>query len=183
MPKISGLEFLKTLANPPMVIFTTAYPQFAVDGFELNAVDYLLKPFSFERFWKAVVKARTQKETNRSQPFISSGAGLDYFFIKADNKLIRIQYDEILYAEALQNYVAIYTVNKKFITYLTFKSLEAHLPAEHFLKIHKSYIVNLSRIESIEGNEVKIGSALLPISRSSRDEVMQKLLSGRYLKR
>jgi len=183
MPKITGLEFLKTLTNPPMVIFTTAYPQYAVDGFELNAVDYLLKPFSFERFWKAVLKARSIKEPGKALEATITKTGDDYFFIKSDNKLIKIHYDDILFAEALQNYVAIHTDSKKHITYLTFKSVEDHLPSSHFLKIHKSYIVSLAKIASIEGNEVKVGTHSLPISRTSKDEVMEKLLKGRFLKR
>lgn len=183
MPKITGLEFLKTYANPPLVIFTTAYPQYAVEGFEWNAVDYLLKPFSFERFWKAVVKVRSLKEYKQVPVNISSNAGLDYFFIKSDNKLVRIQYDEILFIEALQNYVALHTLHKKYITYLTFKSVEDHLPSEHFVKIHKSYIVSISKVESIEGNEVKVGTHSLPVSRTSKEEVMEKLLRGRFLKR
>ncbi len=182
MPRITGLEFIKTLAHRPMVIFTTAYPQYAVEGFELDAIDYLLKPFSFERFWKAVNKARShagnaaqQEAPIRSEP--------DCFFIKSDNRLVKIRYDDMLFAEALQNYVAIYAGDKKYISYLTFKSVEDHLPADRFLKIHKSFIVSLSKIDSIEGNEIRIGSHTLPISRSIREEVMEKILQNRYLKR
>lgn len=180
MPKITGLEFLKSLTNPPLVIFTTAYQQYAVDGFELNAVDYLLKPFSFERFWKAVLKAKQIQESVKQ---LISTSGEDYFFIKSDSRLVKIYYKDILFVEALQNYVAIHTKEKKLITYLTFKSVEEHLPADLFLKIHKSYIVSLSKVESIEGNEVKLGAHSLPISRSSRDEIMEKLLQGKFLKR
>ena len=183
MPKMTGMEFLKTLPNPPLVIFTTAYPQYAVDGFELNAVDYLLKPFSFERFWKAVIRAKGVKEKNPVAINVTAPSGLDYFFIKSDNKLVKIIYDDILFVEALQNYVAVHTKEKKYITYLTFKSVEDHLPADHFLKIHKSYIVAVSKIDSIEGNEVKIATHALPISRTSKEEVMEKILNNRYLKR
>jgi DNA-binding LytR/AlgR family response regulator len=113
MPKMTGMEFLKTLQHPPMVIFTTAYPQYAVEGFEWNAIDYLLKPFSFERFWKAVLKAKTMYE-NAAAP--TPSAEPDYFFIKSDNKLVKIAYDDILFIEALQNYVAVYTTDRKYIT-------------------------------------------------------------------
>ena len=123
MPKMTGMAFLKTLSQPPMVIFTTAYPQYAVEGFEWNAIDYLLKPFSFERFWKAVSKARTMHEAI-TQPAGAAPGDPDYFFIKSDNKLIKIGYDDILFVEALQNYVAVYTTSKKYITYLTFHSIE-----------------------------------------------------------
>ena len=181
MPKITGLEFLRSLINPPAVIFTTAYPQYAIDGFELNAVDYLLKPFSFERFWKAVLKVKSLHESGKSA--VHPSPTRDYFFIKSDSRLVKIDYNDILFVEALQNYVAIHTVNKKFITYLTFKSVEEHLPPDQFLKIHKSYIIALARVDSIEGNEVRIGQHSLPISRTSKDEVMEKLLQGRFLKR
>jgi len=181
MPKITGLEFMKTMSNMPMVILTTAYPQYALEGFELNVIDYLLKPFSFERFWKAIVKSKTQLESKKQTP--ESTSDDSYFFIKADNKLVRIHYDEILFVEALQNYVAVHTQDRKLISYLTFKSVEDHLPPERFLKIHKSFIVSLSKIDSIEGNELRIGTHYLPISRSSKEEVMEKILRNRYLKR
>ena len=183
MPKITGMEFLKTLANPPLVIFTTAYPQYAVDGFELNAADYLLKPFSFERFWKAVIKARTLFDSGKSpslQPIIIED---EHFFIKTDNKLVKINYTDILYVEALQNYIAVHTTNKKYITYLTFKSIEESLPQNIFLKVHKSYLVSLTKIESIEGNEIIIGQHHIPISRNMKDDVMEKILKGKYLRR
>lgn len=183
MPKITGMEFLKTLANPPLVIFTTAYPQYAVDGFELNAADYLLKPFSFERFWKAVIKARTLFESGKTaspHPIIIED---EHFYIKTDNKLVKINYADILYVEALQNYIAVHTIGKKYITYLTFKSIEESLPQNIFLKVHKSYLVSLSKIESIEGNEIMIGAHHIPISRNMKEEVMEKILKGKYLRR
>jgi two-component system, LytTR family, response regulator len=181
MPRMTGLEFLKTLNAPVMVIFTTAYPQFAVEGFELNAVDYLVKPFSFDRFWKAVLKAKAQAASMAGQSS-KSGTG-EYFFIKTDNKLTKINYDDILFIEAMQNYVSIHTKEKKYITYLTFKSVEDHLPSAGFLKIHKSYIVSIAKIDSIEGNFVRIGTHELPISRSSKEEVLEKILQNKYLKR
>jgi len=180
MPKMTGMEFMKSLSNPPLVIFTTAYPQYAIDGFDLNAVDYLLKPFSFERFWKAVLKARTQIESNtKSSPAVDP----DFFYIKSDNKLVKIDYDSVLFVEALQNYVAIYTTDKKFITYLTFHSVEEHLPASRFVRTHKSYIVAMNKVESIEGNEIKIGAHRVPISRTEKESVLEKLLQNKLLKR
>jgi DNA-binding LytR/AlgR family response regulator len=182
MPKMTGMEFLKTIANPPMVIFTTAYPQYAVEGFELNAIDYLLKPFSFERFLKAVMKARTLRESSQaSHP--PPLAEPDYFFIKCDNKLVKIMYDDILFVEALQNYVAVHTTTQKYITYLTFRSIEEHLPASRFIRTHKSYIVSATRVESIEGNDIRIGQHHIPISRTEREEVLNRLLQNRLLKR
>jgi DNA-binding LytR/AlgR family response regulator len=184
MPKMTGMEFMKTLSHPPMVIFTTAYPQYAVEGFELNAIDYLLKPFSFERFWKAVLKARSMKENEGKTPIpVAAAAEPDYFFIKSDSKLVKIFYDEILFIEALQNYVAVHTISKKHITYLTFRSIEEHLPASRFIRTHKSYIVSAAKVESIEGNDIKIGQHHIPISRTERDAVLQQLLQNRLLKR
>ena len=181
MPRITGLDFFKSLPHPPPVIFTTAYPQYALEGFEVNALDYLVKPFTFERFLKAVLKAKEfyeVRETNLSEEKTS-----DYFFIKADNKLVKILFDEVLYVEALQNYVTIYTPSRKYMSYLTFKAVEDYLPADKFLKVHKSYIVAASRIDSIEGNDIRIGQQHIPISRNQKDEVMEKLLKNRFLKR
>jgi len=183
MPKLTGLEFLKTLMHAPPVIFTTAFPQYALDGFELNALDYLVKPISFERFLKAAMRAKEYYEVRfKNASEIAPGKD-EFFFIKADNKLVKIFYDEILFVEALQNYVTIYTANKKYITYLTFKSVEESLPAEQFIRVHKSYLVSAAKIESIEGNCIRIGQHEIPISRSIKDEVMEKLLKGRFLKR
>lgn len=185
MPKITGLELLKTMHNPPPVIFTTAFPQFALDGFDLNALDYLVKPISFERFFRAALKAKEYYEMRQKNAAKAAGQkdSSQYFFIKADNKLVKIFFDEILFVEALQNYVTIYTADKKYITYLTFKSVEEYLPADRFVKCHKSYIVAATKIASIEGNNILIGSHHIPISRSNKDEVMDKLLKGKFLKR
>lgn len=181
MPRISGLDFFRSLQQPIPVIFTTAYPQYALEGFEVNALDYLLKPVSFERFLKAAMKAREYyevREKNREEAAVS-----DFFFIKADNRLVKIFFEEILYVEALQNYVTIHTATRKYMTYLTFRSVEEYLPAEKFLKVHKSYIVAASKIDSIEAGDIKIGQQHIPISRNQKEEVMEKLLKNRYLKR
>jgi DNA-binding LytR/AlgR family response regulator len=181
MPKLTGLDFLKTLPHPPPVIFTTAYPQYALEGFEVNALDYLVKPISFERFFKAALKAKEFYEVRDSNSNKSNSE--EYFFVKAGNKLIKILYEEVLYVEALQNYVIIYAGTKKYMTYLTFKSVEDYLPADKFLKVHKSYIVAVSKIDSIEGNDIRIGQQHIPISRNQKEEVMNKLLKNKYLKR
>lgn len=176
MPRMSGLELVKTVSALPPVIFTTAYPQYAVEGFEWNALDYLVKPVSFERFYKAVTRAREtiqQKLTDEA----------DHFFIKVDGKLVRINFSEILFAEALQNYVVIQTREKKYMTYLTFKAVEDYLPPKQFIRIHKSYIVSAPMIENVEGNIIRMQGHELPISRNLKEEVMEKLLKGKYLKR
>lgn len=183
MPKITGLEFFRTLQNPPPVIFTTAYPQYALDGFEMNALDYLVKPISFDRFLKAALRSKEFYEVREKNQPGTSGPAADYFFIKADNKLVKLMYDDILFAEAMQNYVVIHTKDKKYMTYLTFKSVEDYLPFDKFIKTHKSYIISAARIESIEGNDIRIGPHHVPISRNLKDEVMDKLLKGKFLKR
>jgi DNA-binding LytR/AlgR family response regulator len=184
MPKISGIEFLRTLQHPPLVVLTTAYPQYALDGFDLSVLDYLLKPISFDRFFKAVMKAKEHYHSR--QPATTSTQSIakdDHIFIKSDNKLIRLAYSDILFIEALQNYVAVHTTEKKYITYLTFKSIEESLPADQFLKVHKSYLVAVSKITSIEGNEIITGTHHIPISRNLKEEVMEKLLKGKFLRR
>lgn len=182
MPKLSGIELFRSLEGPPPVIFTTAFPQYAIDGFELNALDYLVKPVSFDRFYKAALRAKDYYEVRETNNTAGTDSG-EYFYIKVDNKLVRIAFDEVLYVEALQNYVSIHTGTKKYITYLTLKTIEEFLPANRFIKTHKSYIVAAARIDSIEGNDIRIGDHTIPISRNSREEVMDRLLRGKFLKR
>ena len=185
MPRITGLDFMKTLQKPIPVIFTTAFPQFALDGFELNALDYLVKPISFDRFLKAALKAKEyyevrQKNEADKSPVAEPG---NYFFIKADNRLVKVSFSDILFIEALQNYVVVHTQEKKLITYLTFKSVEEYLPSSQFIKVHKSFIVSATKIDSIEGNDIRIGQHHIPISRNLKEDVMEKLLKGKFLKR
>lgn len=182
MPKITGLQFLKTLQHPPPVIFTTAYPEFALDGFDLNALDYLVKPISFERFLKASFKAKEYYEL-RQENNIQAPVPPDYVFIKVDGKLVKIFFEEILFVEALQNYIAVYTETKKHITYLTLQTMAEYLPTENFLKTHKSYIVALNKVQSIDGNCLNIGSHQIPISRNIKEDVMNRLLGKQFIKR
>lgn len=183
MPKITGIDFFKTLANPPAVIFTTAYPQFAPEGFEVNALDYLVKPISFDRFYKAALKAKEFLLQKQNDTTSLQQTNPTYFFIKADNSLVKIMYADVLFVEALQNYVTIHTTTKKYISYLTFKSVEEYLPADLFIKVHKSFIIAANRVDSIDGNEIHIGQHRIPISRTLKEEVVEKLVSGKFLKR
>lgn len=178
MPKLNGVDFLRSLPHPPMVIFTTAHSEYALQGFELNVIDYLVKPFTFERFLKAALKAQAFAGYHEAKTPPD-----DYFFIKCDNKLERVSFADILYVEALQNYVAIYTPQRKFITYLTFKAVEDYLPDTLFIKVHKSFIVSVSKIDSIDGNDIFIGKEQIPVSRNLKEEVMKRVLNNRYLKR
>lgn len=183
MPKITGIDFFKSLKQAPPVIFTTAYSQYALDSYELNALDYLVKPISFDRFLKSALKAREYYELRESNTAGHSSVEAGYFFIKADNKLVKILLDEVLFVEALQNYVVIHTLSKKHITYLTFKSVEEYLPPGRFVKTHKSFIIAADKVVSIEGNTIRLGTHDIPISRNLKDDVMEKLLNGKFLKR
>ncbi len=182
MPQLTGIEFLKTLAHPPLVIFTTAYDNYALEGFELNALDYLLKPISFERFMKAVNKAgehlRLQAAGDLDQANVTEielGKDQDFFFVKADKKLVKIRYDEIIYIEGLKDYVIIRLNNSRVITLQTMKSLEEKLPQNIFRRIHRSYIINLNHIEALVGNMVEVieknQAKHLPIGKNYRDEL------------
>ncbi len=182
MPGLSGMGFYQSLQHPPQVIFTTAYPQYALQGFNVNALDYLIKPISFDRFVKAALKAREYFEIRKSHPD-KLNAEADFFYVKANNKIEKILLEDIYYAEALQNYICIHTKEKKYITYLTFKSLEEYLPADKFLKIHKSFIVAVSKVDSLEAGHVNVLNQSLPVSRSIKTVVMEKLMQNRFLKR
>lgn len=179
MPAVSGIDFLKSLSDPPMVIFTTAYSEFAIDGYALNVIDYLVKPLSYPRFMQAVNKAndyfRLKTGSNTSEA--------DYFFLKVDSRFEKIFVEDVLYIEALQNYSVVYTSQKKMMSYITLSALENQLPADKFIKIHKSYIVAVNKITSIEANIINIYNTQLPISRSLKDEVMNKIVEAKLIRR
>ena len=178
MPWLTGIDFLKQLAAPPRVIFTTAYEKYAVQGFELEVLDYLLKPISFDRFLKAANKAFDYFRQQQA-----AAPAEDYIFVKADNRLEKIAFAEILFAEALENYVAIYTREKKIITHLTLKMLQEKLPAAAFIQPHKSYVVAIDKINSIEGNILHIQQYQVPISKYQKEEIMEKIVNSKLLKR
>lgn len=181
MPKMNGIEFLKIMQKPPMVVITTAYPSYALEGFQLNVLDYLLKPITFERFFKAASKARDyHRLLTRPQGESSNGAADDdYFFIKCGNKYEKIPFEDILYVEGMQNYVNIYTQKGKFMTILSLKSLEENLDQHTFIRVHKSYIVSVGKIESIDGNEIFIQNHRIPISRNYRQQVIDQVVNKR----
>lgn len=183
MPGLTGFQFLKTMANPPAVIFTTAYREHAMEGFEANAIDYLLKPIAIERFLLSVNKA-----WKFLRPFPIETAGTtaevensDFFFVKANGGLVKIFFDEILFIEALKEYVKIVTNDKAVITYHTISGLEEKLPAGKFYRIHRSYIVNIKAITRIEGFIVKIGKHELPVSRNERDAFVALVATGKTI--
>jgi Response regulator of the LytR/AlgR family len=182
MPKLSGIEFLRSNKTFPPTIMTTAYAEHALDGFTLDVLDYLVKPFSFERFLKACNKAKDycQLKLNATK---NRGDEDHYFFVKCNNRIEKVFYDDLLFIEAALNYVILHTVNGKMIVYLTIKGIMESLPGELFIKVHKSFIVNSKKINSIEGNIIRIGKAEIPIRQNSQDDVMKLILKDRMLKR
>jgi len=183
MPRMSGIEFLRTSPSLPMTILTTAYTEYAIEGFELDVVDYLVKPFSADRFLKACTKAKEYYELKHRPDVAINIPAPGYFFIKCDGKIEKLFYDEVMYIEAMQNYVVLHTEHKKMLVYLTIKAISEQLPASIFLKIHKSTIVNTTKIKSIEGNEINIGKAKLIISQNLHDTVIKGILKDRMIKR
>lgn len=176
MPEISGIDFLKTLSNPPMAILTTAFTDYAIDGYELNVVDYLLKPISFERFVKAIKKAE-QLMQQASDSLSDKNA--DYIFVKADKKLIKVLFDAIQYIEGLKDYVILHVDNKRIVTLQTMKSLEQKLPADIFMRIHRSYIINLRNIQMLEGNCVHINQKIIPVGKNYKETLLEVINKNR----
>ncbi len=184
MPQVTGTEFLKSLNNPPMVVFTTAYPNYAIEGFELDALDYLLKPIPMDRFMKAVNRAVEMKNlfssTNPETAEVvdrPAGEKEDFVFVKSDKKLVKIHYSDIIYIEGLKDYVIIRCKDTRVITLQTMKSLEARMPTNIFKRIHRSYIVNLDEINAVVGNMVEVTekgqSKNLPIGKNYKDELLE----------
>ena len=182
MPKINGIDFLKSFKSDANIIITTAYPVYAVEAFGLDVLDYLVKPISFERFLKACNKVKEFRELKNNLP-VQLNSQSDHFFIKCDNQIEKVFYDELLYAEAMMNYVLLYTNSKKMMVYITIKGLEEQLPSKTFLKVHKSFIVNISKIKSIEGNVLNIGSAKISVSQNLREKVMNEIIKDKMIKR
>ena len=184
MPKMSGLDFLRITKKPPMVILTTAYPNFALEGFQLNVLDYLLKPITFDRFLMSATKAR---DYQRFLNFSADGKKErpaqveDYFFIRCGNKYEKIFFDDVLYLESMQNYVNIITKKGKYTTLTNLKNLELNFDSSLFMRVHKSYMVSLRQIESIEGNEIFIQSFRIPLSRSYRDHVLAVAVNSKLI--
>ncbi|OBX25844.1 LytTR family two component transcriptional regulator [Gelidibacter algens] len=174
MPKLSGISLLKSLQQKPDVIITTAYPEYAVEGFELSVADYLLKPFSFERFLKAVLKVQKKSPTQNSTVPIVEEELTTSLFVKSDKKIIKINFNDIQYIEAFGNYIKIFT-NEMILTPQTLSDVLTKLPKE-FLKIHKSYIINFNHLKLIDGNQIVLSNSVkLPIGKSYRKDVLDKI--------
>lgn len=167
LPEMSGVSFLRSLVNPPLVIFTTAYPQYAIDGFDLEIVDFLLKPFSFERFCKAVNKAKNQISNKESIP------ALNRISVKTDKRIYQLLIEDILFVETCGDYVTIHCNDKKLTVHGTLKSWEEKLKGFSFMKVHRTIIVNLQKIDHIEGNQIYTGSHILPIAEPYKAQLLE----------
>jgi DNA-binding LytR/AlgR family response regulator len=178
LPKISGIRFLKTIATPPMVIFTTAYPEYAVEGFESDAIDYLVKPFPFERFLKAVNKATEwfvmlTERTAAIKQLPDAPAG--FLLLRSDKRVHKVNLADIRYMEATGDYIKVYVADRCLVVHETFKSMLEQLPVAFFIRIHKSFIIPVQRISYLEGNQVRVDDKLLPIGLVYRDDLMKRL--------
>ena len=181
MPEMIGTDFLKTLSQKPMVVFTTAYAEYALEGYELNVVDYLLKPFPFERFLQAVNKAndlaklKSKEGSNSTISSESSTNEKNYILVKSEHKVHRIFFDDIQYIQSMREYVAYFTPNGRILSLGSLKKLETDLPKNQFLRIHKSYIISKVKVSILEGNMVHIGKEKIPIGASYREGFLKLL--------
>ena len=173
MPGVSGMQLVKSLENPPLVVFTTAYDQYAVEGFEVSAVDYLLKPISPERFNTAVEKVKEQIQYRKQ--VATSNDTLDYLFVRADYQDVKILYKDILYVEGLKDYVKIVTSMKRIVTLTNIKGMLEKLPRDKFIRVHKSYIVAKEKVNMVKGNVLKIGDKEIPIGLTFKDNFKKAL--------
>lgn len=169
MPKLTGIGFVKSLKEPPLFILVTAYPKYAIEGFEIDAVDYLLKPVSFERFRVAVNRA-VERYLSKEEPEV-----VKHIMVRANKKNYRINFDEILFLEAQGDYVRFVTNKKSLMVHGTLKEFTSEIPDHLFIRIHKSYVISMSKVEYTEGNQVKIGDLKLPVSLSYKDEFLEKM--------
>jgi two-component system, LytTR family, response regulator len=179
MPELTGIQVMKILGDKCRVILTTAYTEYALEGYEHNVIDYLLKPIAFDRFYKAAQKARQQFEATHAQvpaPIITQSEGKavakaarDIIFVKTEYRIVKIRLDDILYVEGLQNYVSIYTRSERILSLRNIKKMQEQLPASQFVRVHKSYIVSLDKIDSIERNRILIGEAVIPVGDTYKD--------------
>jgi two-component system, LytTR family, response regulator len=178
MPEISGLQLLKSLSSPPLVIFTTAYSEYAVESYELNAVDYLLKPIAFERFLKAAIKAKELYDSKQGfgkQAIETDQHNEQAVYIKSSTKTYRLEFNNILFIEGVGNYVNFVLKDRKIMTYLSMSEALRFLPSGTFCRIHKSYIISLKQIDSIEFHQIKIKDHVIPIGKTYWEEFLKLL--------
>ncbi len=181
MPDLTGIEFIRTLEEAPKIIFTTAYEKYALEGYKLNAIDYLLKPFSYEEFLRAVQKARKQSELEASA-LPSLEANNQFLFLKSEYKIRRINFNDILYIEGLKDYIKVYVhgEEKPILSLNSMKAIEAKLPEDKFMRVHRSFIVNLEKIDTIERSRIVFGKTYIPVSDQYKDK-FQEFLDKNFL--
>jgi two-component system, LytTR family, response regulator len=172
MPVITGTDFLRSLRKPPLVVFTTAYHDYAVEGFDLNSVDYLLKPVTYDRFHQAIEKAKDRLKISGDQ---ATQPAPDYIFIKQDFKLIKVNFDDIRYIEAQKDFSTIFLTDKKLLAGMHLKMFEAILPDHLFVRIHRSFIINLSKVTSLTGNILELGKSQVPIGSNYKENLLTRL--------
>lgn len=182
MPYLNGIDFLDSLENPPLCIFITAYSEYALEGFRLQAVDYLLKPIIFQRFYQASTKAY-QLFLQRNKPLQESSPNDNKLFVRQGDAFVKISWTDILYAESMQNYTKLHFKERTITIHQTMLALEEALPGNHFFRIHKSYLVNVNHIDIITGGRVYIQDQELPISRTKREELLQNIVFKKLLSR
>lgn len=174
MDELTGIELLESSKIDSQVIITTAYQEYALKGYELNVTDYLLKPFNFNRFLQAVNKAQENLQQN------NSAVSHEFIFVKTENRLEKINFDDIIYIEGMRDYRRIHTVNKKIMTLQNFKDLEKMIPSDLVCRVHKSYMVSLNRIDSIERGRIRIGAHIIPISETYKADFFLKISNGNF---
>jgi DNA-binding LytR/AlgR family response regulator len=182
MPDINGMEFVKSLTNKPHIVFTTAYSEYAVEGFQVDAVDYLLKPITFNNFLKAANKVKNLIELNAKNNQESIKTTANHLFVKSEYKLIRIELDDIKYIESQHEYIKIHLIKSKpVMTKLSMKSIEEQLPSDRFMRVHRSYIVNLSKIQVVERNRIVFdGKVYIPVSDQYKEK-FQEYIDGNFV--
>ena len=179
MPKLSGIDFLKSMVASPLIIFTTAYTEYAIEGYELNIIDYLVKPITFERFQIATQKAFELLLLKEK----ATPSGDEFFFIKCNHKIEKIHFHEVLFVEAMQNYCIIHIPKQKLICYITLSAILEKLPSHRFVKVHKSFIAAIDKIKTLHGHEIVIGETHIPVSRSFKKELTTLVTKHNLLKR
>ena len=182
MPHMNGLDLLRSLKHRPATIVVSAHTEHALEGYELDVLDYILKPFPFERFLKAVNKVQdflALRMLAKDGPLVNE----DHFFVKSEGSHIKVRFEDILFVQALENYVIIRTEVRPHICHLTFAAIEAYLPTERFIKVHRSYIVPLAKVEAVELDRLRVAGTVTPSGRTAREAVVARILGDRLLKR
>lgn len=181
MPGINGLNFIRSLEQKPLFMFTTAYSEYAIDGFELDAIDYLLKPIAYDRFEKAVEKAKEYYSIKNNLDVTESDLDNEYIFVKANQQLVKLSYGEILYVEAFADYVKIFLNDRKIVTLQTMKKMESKLPKDIFSRVHRSFIVNRKAVESFSTSICEINGVKIPVGKSYKNDFVQLMKSNPIL--